>query len=244
MQNSFSLNDEVIDVEWCAKNGHSVPQHRKYRILIDRQPYVVEKECMTGAEVLELAGKKPSEYQLRENLRGGKVITIEKDQKVCFTEPGVEKFKTLPRGQTEGSFSMRRQFTLLDEDERFLNGLELPWEAVNCNGVQWAFVHSYPIIQGYNVQNATVAIRFSPGYPTTQLDMAYFNPGLSRIDGQPIGALTALQLDGKTFQQWSRHRTPNNPWRPGIDNLSTHLAYIDNWLFDEFIKRPNHAISA
>ncbi|MBL0102418.1 MAG: hypothetical protein IPP51_00760 [Bacteroidetes bacterium] len=165
------------------------------------------------------------------------------DQKVCFTEPGVEKFKTLPLGETEGE-TLRREYSLLEEDVEFLDGLELPWEAVNIQGVQWVFVHSYPILEGYNVSIVTVGVRFSPGYATAQLDMAYFTPALSRSDAQSIGALSAVSLDGKEFQQWSRHRTPKNPWRPGIDNLSTHFAYIESWLCDEFIKRPKHAISA
>jgi len=36
-----------------------------------------------------------------------------------------------------------------------------------------------------------------------------------------------MQLDNKTFQQWSRHRTPANPWREGVDNLGTHVPLAD-----------------
>ena len=42
--------------------------------------------------------------------------------------------------------------------------------------------------------------------------------------------LSAHALDGKQYQQWSRHRTAANPWRPGLDNVGTHLIQVDSWL--------------
>jgi hypothetical protein len=64
--------------------------------------------------------------------------------------------------------------------------------------------------------------------------MVYFSPPLKRLDNQPIGALTNQPLEGKIFQRWSRHRTPLNPWRPGLDNLETHLLLVDYWMKREF----------
>ena len=49
---------------------------------------------------------------------------------------------------------MRNEFTLLEEDEAFLNSLDLKWETVKINNVNWVFVHNYPIPNGYNVSNA------------------------------------------------------------------------------------------
>lgn len=240
---NLSLEDEIIDLEWCAKHGHTPPPKRKYRIIIDREKFVVDKECMTGREILVLAGKKPPEhFQLRQKFKDGKVVTIKLDEKVCFTCPGIEKFKTLPLDQTEGL--VRRDFTLVEEDIEFLEGLGLEWEAVKVPGAQWVFINKFPIPSGYNVSEATVGIRITPGYSVAQLDMVYFFPALVRADNQPIGAVSPLALDGRNFQQWSRHRTPQNPWRPGIDNLSTHIPLVEFWLEQEFIKRPNHAISA
>ena len=113
---NFSLDDEIIDIEWCTLHGHIPPKGRKYRIIIDREKFVVDKECMTGREILIKAGKNPPErFQLRQKLKGGQVITIAYDKMVCFTESGIEKFKTLPLDQTEGEVP-RRDFTLLEED--------------------------------------------------------------------------------------------------------------------------------
>jgi hypothetical protein len=234
----FSLNDDIIDIEWCTAHDQKPPKGRKYRIIIDQNKYVVDKECMTGREILLLAGKNPPErFQLRQKLKGGNVITIGYDKTVCFTDPGIEKFKTLPLDQTEGEVP-RRDFNLLEEDESFLNKLGLVWEAVKIEGALWVFIHEYPLPDGYNVSSASLGVRISSGYPTAQLDMVYFHPALSRSDGQSIGGLSLTQIDGKNFQQWSRHRTGANPWRSEIDNLSTHVPLADAWLILEFEKKP------
>lgn len=71
--------------------------------MVDQQKFTVEQECLTGREILTLAGKTPPErFQLNQRFSHGKVIKIGYDQKVCFTEPGIEKFMTLPLDQTEG----------------------------------------------------------------------------------------------------------------------------------------------
>ena len=36
----FSLDDEVIDIEWCTLHDHTPPKGRKYRIIIDREKWV------------------------------------------------------------------------------------------------------------------------------------------------------------------------------------------------------------
>lgn len=230
---------EIIDVEKFSKDGNTPPKGKKYRIKIDRQEYVVEKECMTGRELLILAGKNPPDrYQLNMKLRGGKVEPIGLDETVCFTKPGIEKFMTLPLDQTEGQ-DHRRQFALLEEDVEFLESLGLPWETLSESTGMWVLIYDYPVCTGYNDQKVTVAVKVEPGYPRTQLDMAYFFPALSRKDGQPIGATSVQQIDGKVFQRWSRHRTGQNPWREGIDNLGTHMSLVSYWFKQEFEKRPN-----
>lgn len=230
---------EIIDLEAYSKEGKPVPKEKRYRIKIDREVFVVEKECMTGRELLVLAGKNPPEkYQLNLKLRGGKVEPIGLDEKVCFTKPGIEKFMTLPLDQTEGQ-GPRRQFELLDEDVEFLQSLGLLWETLSESTGMWILIYEYPVCHGYGCQKVTVAVKVEPGYPRTQLDMAYFFPALTRKDGQPIGATSAQPIDGKSFQRWSRHRTGQNPWREGIDNLGTHLGLVNHWFSQEFEKRAN-----
>jgi len=95
--------DEPIDIEAYSKEGKSVPPQKTYIIRIDQQKYTVTKECMKGRDILVLAGKNPPErFQLNMRLKGGQVVKVGYDKTVCFTEPGVERFMTIPLDQTEG----------------------------------------------------------------------------------------------------------------------------------------------
>lgn len=250
MQNN-NEEGEIIDLAEEAKKGTKPPKGKKYRYKVDDVDYVSDTETMTGEKILEKAGKKPAkDFILRKKVKGN-WVTVKLDEVVDFTEPGIEKFKTLPNDQTDGSEeagkeskSPRRDFDLLEEDEEFLESLGLVWEAIVENNQNWILIHDYTVVEGYNTQKALIAFRLDPGYATTQIDMVYIHPPLSRVDAQSINNLSNVNLDGKVFQQWSRHRTPANPWRVGIDNLSTHYPLVEAWLSNEFIKRPRHALSA
>ncbi len=134
---------------------------------------------------------------------------------------------------------MRRQFQLPEDDIIFLDGLGIEWETINDQGMQWVILYNYPVAFGYNLNAVAVAIKIETGYPRTQIDMAYFHPALQRLDCKPINAIVDQQIDGKIYQRWSRHRTPNNPWRESIDDLSTHMSLVSFWFEQEFIKHPN-----
>ena len=249
----FSIDDEVINLEWAAKNDKKPPKGRKYQFMVDNDLLTSDTETMTGEEILRAAGKVPtSNFILRQKTKG-QWKTVKPSDTVDFTEPGVEKFKTLPNDQTEGrgseqqgeeAKSLKRDFALLEEDEEFLDNLGLPWEAIRLGNVNWVFIHEYGICSGYNVASATIAFRMTSNYPTAQLDMVYFHPKLARSDAQPIGAISDISLNEQLFQQWSRHRTGANPWRPGIDNLSTHYPLVEAWLLREFEKRPHYGRTA
>lgn len=131
---------------------------------------------------------------------------------------------------------MRRQFELGEGDEEGLNAKGLPWETVVEANTKWLILNDYPIPLGYNTRTAIAALRIPPSYPDDQIDMIYFHPSLALASGRAIGQLTPFTLDQKQFQQWSRHRTAANPWRPGIDNICTHLLQADHWLARELKK--------
>lgn len=134
---------------------------------------------------------------------------------------------------------MRKDFQLPQDDVIFLDRLGLPWETLNDQGMQWVIVHDYPVATGYNLKKVSVGIKIETGYPRTKLDMAYFYLALHRLDGKSIKATSVQAIDGKQFQRWSRHRTEANPWREGVDDLSTHLALVSFWFEQEFIKQAN-----
>jgi len=105
---STEIEDEVveIEIEAFAQKGNGKerpPKAKKYIIRVDKTKFTVEVASMTGREILTLAGKTPPEqYKLTMKLHGGEGRTIGLDDVVDFREPGVERFMTLKRDQTEG----------------------------------------------------------------------------------------------------------------------------------------------
>jgi len=123
-----------------------------------------------------------------------------------------------------------REFSLPSEDVEYLNSLDLGWETVCEDKSRWLLIHRVKLPEGYKQQFATVALRIEPAYPDTQIDMVYFSLALKRVDGKSIRK-ESNQIIGKTlYQRWSRHRSSNNPWRPGVDDVSTHMAQVNYWL--------------
>ncbi|SDO63786.1 multiubiquitin domain-containing protein [Afipia sp. GAS231] len=95
--------DEIIDLEEYAKLGKRPPLSKGYRILVNGDPFVVNEPNPTGRAILTLAGLLPAEhYTLRIKLAGEKPQKVGLDEHVDLRRPGVEKFKALPRDQTEG----------------------------------------------------------------------------------------------------------------------------------------------
>ena len=95
--------DGVVDLEEYAKRGERPPLSKGYRIRINGEAYVVREPVVTGRQVLTLAGLVPVEnFTLRLKMAGGKPEKVGLDEKIDLRRPGVEKFKALPRDQTEG----------------------------------------------------------------------------------------------------------------------------------------------
>jgi len=127
---------------------------------------------------------------------------------------------------------VRRDFQLSEEDTQCLDALGYPWDALVETNVKWIILRGYTIPKGYSNATADAAIRIPPSYPDGGLDMVYFSPNLSLADGRAIAKLTPHPLEGKQYQQWSRHYT----WEPGQHSLSTHLLLIRTWLERELRK--------
>lgn len=237
MNTNPNLNDEdIVDLEEHFVNKRPVPKAKKYRIRIDKEQYVVDVTEMTGRQILEIAGKTPEKFLLRQKLKEG-VKPVTPDEIVSFINAGVERFMTIPNEVTEGeSFQERRQFSLLPQDVEYLSGINLRWEAISEGNLKTIIIYEWPLPLGYNISLADVHVRISDGYPDTQIDMAYFTPPLNRLDLHAINNLSALQFDGREWQQWSRHRTVASAWRNGIDDLGTHMALVDDWLIAELRK--------
>lgn len=123
----------------------------------------------------------------------------------------------------------RREFKLPREDEEYLDSLNLKWETAIDNGTQWLVIHGWVLPQGFNVKDASLALSVPSNYPESEINMIYVKPDLAKTDSGIINALTSFTIFGEPWQQWSRHRTGENPWIIGEDDVSTHLTLADEW---------------
>jgi hypothetical protein len=212
-----------------------------YVFKVDKTTFERKEHEFTGRELLALVGLTPEKYRLFQLGEGHKEILP--DQKVDFREYGIERFKSVAKHANEGkeaaaqaaSPSFKRMFDLLPDDEIFLNTHFPNWETIKVGNTGWILIHNFKIVDGYNVEEPTVAFMIPASYPTTEFDMMYFYPALNRKDSKIIGALSQQTLDGKNYQRWSRHRIAGE-WRSSIDNLETHVLSVQGWLIDELKK--------
>lgn len=224
------------DMEGTSSSAQDKGKPPVFKVQIDKQILDIRNPTPTGRELLVLANKTPPEhFAIYLKPKGGQPKRIALDETVDLRQPGVERFVTLPLDQTEG-LKLRKQYSLPAEDMDWLEAQGVPYELIKEGGVPRVVLHDFPVPEGYNVRAVSANVRIEPGYPDTQIDMVYFYPHLSRQDGKPIGALATDSFDGKVWQRWSRHRTPANPWRPGVDNLATHFALVHDWLARELKK--------
>lgn len=95
--------DAIVDVEDYARRGEQPPLAKGYRILVNGDPFIVEHSVVSGRVVLVIAGLIPPEnFTLRLKRPGQKPEKVELDDPIDLRNHGVEKFKALPRDQTEG----------------------------------------------------------------------------------------------------------------------------------------------
>ena len=101
--NKTNNDDDIIDLEVFAQKGERPPKGKKYRFKVNATAYVVNKEVLTGKEILEISDNRPPEaFLLSQVLKGGSRTPVGLDEKVDLTTPGIEKFKVLPKKQNEG----------------------------------------------------------------------------------------------------------------------------------------------
>lgn len=158
------------------------------------------------------------------------------DDVIDLRTPGIEKLRLTPKEVNNGEAAVkpRRQFALLDVDERFLNGLCLWWETVIDTGRRWLLFHDYPVPNGYTTSRTLLALEIPLTYPGAQIDMFYTHPPLALKTGRAIDRTqVSASIQGQTFNGWSRHRGELSKWNPATDNVSTHLALVESALAKE-----------
>jgi hypothetical protein len=228
---------EIVELEEHAKqHGTPAPHAKHYAFRVDKTRVVVDTPTITGTQILAKVGKTPQQFKLYQHKRGHQPILIGPDQIANLREPGVERFTTMPKDTTEGLEApcLRMDFRLPAMDEEYLNGLGLSWETIRDGQNQWLIIHGWKVPKGYNVVVVDLALMIPSNYSDSQIDMVFFNSALARSDGRGINNLSQIVIAGQAWQQWSRHRTAQNPWRAGIDDVASHLGLVDEWLRREF----------
>lgn len=93
---------EIIDLEEYAAQGKRPPTARRYRVRVNKNLVVFAVSNPTREQILEEAGLTPPDsWSLRLKTKDGYRLIAEGEY-VDLTTPGVERFKALPREQTEG----------------------------------------------------------------------------------------------------------------------------------------------
>lgn len=209
-----------------TKKDHPAPV---YRFRVDKQAFESHERYLTGAAILAIAGLDPALLILIQAMKGGVRTEVAPGQTVDLGDPGLERFFTMKNEHTNGLEGAHRDFDLLPDDEATLDSTGLVWEARHVSGERWLFLRNYPVPAGLLPERADLGLRLSANYPMTEIDMAYFNPPLQPAQPREIPNLALVAVGDTSWQQWSRHR-PAGSWRPGVDGLDTHLAFVAHFL--------------
>ena len=150
--------------------------------------------------------------------------------------PGIEKLRLTP-GQInngEAHSAPRRTFQLLEKDETYLQQRGLSWETFQEGGRRWLLLRNFVLPEGYNHAVVDIAIDVPLAYPRAEIDMFHSLPHLTLKAGGIIGETSGrTPIQGKTYQQWSRHLNGQTRWDPTTDSVMTHIAVIEAALLKE-----------
>jgi hypothetical protein len=220
-----NLQDDLQDKN-DARKGRPDPV---YRFRVDKTLFETSKQHLTGGEILAIAGIDPSQVVLIRAMKGGARVPVDATESIDLADPGLERFFTMKAEHTNGWDPGAREFEVLSDDVACLDSTGLEWEARLIGGERWIFLRRFPLPTGLLPCESDMGLRLSANYPMTQIDMAYFNPMLSHADGRTIPNLAMTPVGNASWQQWSRHR-PEGSWRPGVDDLESHLAFVRHFL--------------
>lgn len=217
-------DDDVIDLEECSHANRKPPKGQgKYKIKIDGEKYTVVRQVLTGEEILAQVEKGYDEWTLNQKLRGGRRKPIEKESTVDLAQPGIERFETVRKQAQQGFYHLPA------DDVEFLRSNCKGWNQVIEGNKQGLVIPNYQLPCGYTPDEAELMLLIPSDYPAAGIDMFYFFPDIMRTDRLPIGALNPEIHFSKQWQRWSRHYA----WRPGEDNIATHITYVGNQLKSE-----------
>jgi len=218
---------------------HFITDERKWKLRVQGVPLTFTEPLVKVADAMKKAGFDPSKaWNIFLLIAGEPKKPVDINYIVDLRTPGIEKIRLMQRNIDNGEGQqpqLRREFDLLEVDERYLNGAEMRWETVLCGERRWLIIHDYLLIPGYTPALSTLALDIPKDYPSAQIDMFYFAPMVLRSDGVAIpNTHVTANINDVVYQGWSRHRNPSAPWDPYTDNVATHLALVEHSLAREF----------
>lgn len=227
---------DVIDLDGAGVEEFK-SRKPSWKINVQGVTIVSDNPTMSVVEALTKAGFDAAQpWIVILKVKGEPKRQLATTDEVDLRTPGIEKIRLTPGEVNNGEAraELRRDFTLLDSDERHLDALGVVWETDSSNGIRWLLIHDYPVPQGYTVTSTSVALLIPPTYPQAEIDMFYVNPPLQLFSGGQIPATESTEnIRGRSFQRWSRHRGGTSAWNPKRDNVTTHLALVESSIAKE-----------
>jgi hypothetical protein len=210
---------------------------RSWKLNVQGVVLVVHEPTITVRQAIKDAGFDPSKnWIIILRVRGQPKQEVGVEYVIDLRTPGIEKLRLTPREVNNGEAvaKPRRQFALLEADERFLDGLGLWWETVIDAKRRWLLMHEYPVPAGFTTERTLLALEIPLTYPSAQIDMFYSRPPLALKSGRAIDRTqVSAVITGLAFNGWSRHRGAQSPWNPESDNVATHLALVESAMAKE-----------
>ncbi|MGK5076539.1 multiubiquitin domain-containing protein [Janthinobacterium sp. ZB1P44] len=200
-------------------------------IVTSAQPRITVRQAL---ELAKIDPDRPWNFILKID---GKKESVELTTVIDLTKPGIERLRVMPKVINNGEGpGPRRQFSLLENDARFLNSAAYHWETIIDADRRWLLLHDYQLPAGYHQTTTTLAIDIPALYPTAELDMFYCAPALSLNTDAAIPQTEFQQtILGAIYQRWSRHRE-SQAWSPACDSVITHLGLVEEALQREVVQ--------
>ena len=188
-------------------------------------------------EALIQAGFDPNEcWTAILKVKGQPKRPVELDNTIDLSEPGIEKLRLRPNEIKNGEAiqTPRRDFSLLDRDKTYLEKRNLVWETTIEGKRRWLILRAFSLPDGYSSDVVDIAMDVPTTYPAAAMDMFYCSPSLSLENGKnPDKTSSTLNIEGKKYQQWSRHLNGATRWNPQTDSVISHIAFIEDSLSKE-----------
>ncbi|BCT69156.1 multiubiquitin domain-containing protein [Nitrosospira sp. NRS527] len=220
---------------------HFFTKPRVWKIRVQSVTLEYGTPTVVVRDAMKRAGFDPSKkWQIFLLVEGQPKQALTVDSVVDLRTPGIEKIRLMQSNVDNGDGQkqeLARQFALLESDIKHLDKMGASWETVIEGGRQWLLIHDFQPTTGYTPKATALALDIPKDYPAAQIDMFYFFPWITRIDGLAIpNTQVRAIIRGAEFQGWSRHRNAACPWDPITDSVMTHLTLVESCLHRELGK--------